>query len=136
MQNSYPTIYATADEQPVAICTGTNDVAGEPVPSGVPTYANCCTIKVRGSSPMIVVFDCLQHGTFGGPGDAYYATGSDDFRGYAWKIPNTDELLAARSEVGLGVWVGDTDELAVGKLVALLPWIDSLMSSLQGSRPP
>ncbi|KZV92289.1 WD40 repeat-like protein [Exidia glandulosa HHB12029] len=94
-QAYYPTIYATFDEYPIAICNGANSLDA----TDSRTYANCCTTK---------------HGSFGGTHDSYYGTGSDDFRGYAWKLPDTQTLVAARQEVDLGTWVADADEKAVG----------------------
>lgn len=48
-----------------------------------------------------------QHGSFGGPGmerDELYSAGSDDFRGYVWKIPRTSELVNNRKEVSADDW--------------------------------
>lgn len=48
-----------------------------------------------------------QHGSFGGPSltsDAYYGAGSDDFRGYVWKVPETSILLEQRREIGVDRW--------------------------------
>lgn len=36
--------------------------------------------------------------------DAYYGAGSDDFRGYVWKIPETPMLLEQRREIGAERW--------------------------------
>ncbi|KAH8114456.1 WD40 repeat-like protein [Phellopilus nigrolimitatus] len=83
----FPTIYSTADPYPLAVCTGRNLPDGTPVPEGERTYSNSCTIK---------------HGSFGGPGlgdDPFYTTGSDDFRGYVWKIPPLSELSEKRRVV-------------------------------------
>ena len=41
-----------------------------------------------------------QHGSFGGMGqeeDGYYGGGSDDFRGYVWKIPTVADLERQRT---------------------------------------
>ncbi|EJC98064.1 WD40 repeat-like protein [Fomitiporia mediterranea MF3/22] len=80
-----PTIYSTADPIPLAVCSGKNFPNGSPVPEGESSYRNTCTIK---------------HGAFGGPAgdteDAYFTTGSDDFRAYVWKIPNLAGLREER----------------------------------------
>ncbi|GBE85301.1 WD40 repeat-like protein [Sparassis latifolia] len=88
----YPVIYSVNDPYPLAICNGRNQPDGTPVPSGVRTYSNTCTIK---------------HGSFGGPGlgdDCYYGAGSDDFCAYIWKIPDTPRLLDGRLEVDPEDW--------------------------------
>ena len=59
-----------------------------------------------------------QHGSFGGPAltsDAYYGAGSDDFRGYVWKIPETPKLLEQRKEINVDRWFLEEDE-TVGML--------------------
>lgn len=33
-----------------------------------------------------------------------YAGGSDDFRGYVWKIPPISQLIAARNEISAAEW--------------------------------
>ncbi|CAL1712958.1 unnamed protein product [Somion occarium] len=91
-----PTIYALMDPHPLAVCSGRNSPDGTPIPEGERTYSNSCTIK---------------HGSFGGPGldgDEYYSAGSDDFRAYVWRIPDTTTLLEARERVGVKEW--DADE--------------------------
>jgi len=53
------------------------------------------------------VFIKEQHGSFGGPSlvsDVYYGAGSDDFRGYVWKIPEAPVLLEQRREIGVDRW--------------------------------
>ena len=55
------------------------------------------------TSDLETLFIEEQHGSFGGPSltsDAYYVMDSDDFRGYAWKIPETSMLLQQRKEIG------------------------------------
>jgi len=92
MLNFYPTIYALNDLHPIAICKSTVLPDGSSIPGGERTYTNTCTIK---------------HGSFGGPSlisDAYYGAGSDDFRGYVWKIPETQMLLEQRKEIGVDQW--------------------------------
>ncbi|KAF9645772.1 WD40 repeat-like protein [Thelephora ganbajun] len=96
--NFYPTIYTLSDPHPIAVCKGTVLPDGSPIPDGERTYANACTIK---------------HGSFGGPSltsDAYYGAGSDDFRGYVWKIPETPMLLEQRKEIGVDRWPLEGDE--------------------------
>ncbi|TFK40763.1 WD40 repeat-like protein [Crucibulum laeve] len=93
MLNYLPTIYALSDPNPVAICSGRNLPDGSPNPPGERTYSNSCTMK---------------HGTFGGPGldtDEYYVAGSDDFRGYIWKIPPLSELIERREELTADNWL-------------------------------
>jgi WD repeat-containing protein 22 len=78
-------VYATSDPYPIAVCSGRRRPDGTPVPPGERTYSSRATIK---------------HISFGGPGldsDIYLSTGSDDFRGYVWKLPPTAELLARRT---------------------------------------
>ncbi|EJD41239.1 hypothetical protein AURDEDRAFT_169627 [Auricularia subglabra TFB-10046 SS5] len=101
-QSYYPTIYALSDEYPFAVCTGKNDLNGVPLMAGSRTYANCCTMK---------------HGSFGGPGDAYFATGSDDFRGYVWRIPDPTECLASRREMGNTSWAEEDADASSVDLV-------------------
>lgn len=58
-------------------------------------------------------FTGRQHGSFGGPSlisDAYYGAGSDDFRGYVWKIPETPGLLEQRKEIDADHWSLEDDE--------------------------
>ena len=52
-------------------------------------------------------FVVFQHGSFGGPGldrDCYYAAGSDDFRAYIWKIPDSRELEQKREKIAYERW--------------------------------
>jgi WD repeat-containing protein 22 len=49
-----------------------------------------------------------QSGAFGGPGmseDILYGAGSDDFRGYVWKIPELSTLLGFRQEISADEWM-------------------------------
>ena len=67
------------------MCSGRCRPDGTPVPPGERTYGSRATIK---------------HISFGGPGldfDNYLSTGSDDFRGYVWKLPPTADLLERRT---------------------------------------
>ena len=57
-------------------------------------YRNSCTIK---------------RGSFGfetQTGNLYYVAGSDDFRGYGWKIPPIDTLRAQRQALAADAWKG------------------------------
>ncbi|KAL1745791.1 WD40-repeat-containing domain protein [Schizophyllum fasciatum] len=73
----YPVIYALSEPAPVAVCNGAE------VPPEQGKYSNSCTMK---------------HGSFSGEAfqGKYYAAGSDDFRGYIWRIPDINELLERR----------------------------------------
>ncbi|KAF8195596.1 WD40 repeat-like protein [Pholiota molesta] len=87
-----PTIYALSDPNPVAVLSGANLPDGTPNPPNQRTYSNSCTMK---------------HGSFGGPGldtDNMFASGSDDFRAYIWKIPPLPQLLAKRQEFSEDQW--------------------------------
>jgi len=67
------------------VCSGRCRPDGTPVPPRERTYSSRATIK---------------HVSFGGPGldsDIYLSTGSDDFRGYVWKLPPTADLLERRT---------------------------------------
>ncbi|VDC01332.1 unnamed protein product [Peniophora sp. CBMAI 1063] len=88
-QHFYPTIYSVGDTAPLAICTGRLFPDGNPPPGGERTYSNNATIK---------------HGSFGGPDGAYYAAGSDDFRGYVWGIPPIRELQEQRQTIDQAEW--------------------------------
>jgi len=49
----------------------------------------------------------MKHGGFGGPGletDDLYVAGSDDFRGYVWKIPPLSVLEEQRKIVSINEW--------------------------------
>lgn len=59
-----------------------------------------------------------QHGSFGGPGlatDEYFSAGSDDFRGYVWKLPDTAELIERRTAVDADNWETRYSPNEVGK---------------------
>ncbi|TFK70950.1 WD40 repeat-like protein [Pluteus cervinus] len=92
MLHYLPTIYALTDPHPIATCSGVNLPDGTPVLPPERTYSNSCTMK---------------HGSFGGPAsdrDVMYSAGSDDFRGYIWKIPPAAELVERRLEVDVDDW--------------------------------
>ena len=49
----------------------------------------------------------IKHGSFGGPGlktDDLYGSGSDDFRGYVWKIPPLSVLEEQRRVFSANEW--------------------------------
>jgi hypothetical protein len=49
--------------------------------------------------------------------DAYYGAGSDDFRGYVWKVPETSMLLEQRKEIDVDRWLLEEDEtVGMGEL--------------------
>ncbi|KAF5382441.1 hypothetical protein D9615_002712 [Tricholomella constricta] len=92
MLHYLPTIYGLSDPNPLAVCSG------KYLPDGTPTsppergYSNSCTIK---------------HGAFGGIGlddDEFYSAGSEDFRGYVWRIPSLSELADRRVEISADDW--------------------------------
>lgn len=67
------------------MCSGRCRPDGTPVLPRERSYSSRATIK---------------HISFGGPGldsDIYLSTGSDDFRGYVWKLPPTADLLERRT---------------------------------------
>ncbi|KAG8214532.1 hypothetical protein J3R82DRAFT_9592 [Butyriboletus roseoflavus] len=51
----------------------------------------------------------MKSGAFGGPGmneeDNFYGAGSDDFRGYVWRIPELSTLLGFRQEINTDEWM-------------------------------
>ncbi|KAF8719093.1 hypothetical protein AX14_011463 [Amanita brunnescens Koide BX004] len=88
----YPTIYTLSDPNPIAVLSGNKLPNGSTVPAGERTYSNSCTMK---------------HGSFGGPAletDDLFVSGSDDFRGYVWKIPPLAELLGEREVISAREW--------------------------------
>ncbi|KAJ6584005.1 WD40 repeat-like protein [Mycena vulgaris] len=92
MLHYFPTIYALADPDPVAVCSAPNLPDGAPIPSGEGYRNSCSTMK---------------QGSFGGPGldaDTLYATGSDDFRAYIWALPPPAELEARRTVISYADW--------------------------------
>ncbi|KAF5340637.1 hypothetical protein D9611_007483 [Ephemerocybe angulata] len=96
-----PTIYTISDPNPIATCSGECLPDGSKVSEGQRTYVNSCTMK---------------HGHFGGPGldsDAFYGAGSDDFRGYLWRIPPTSQLLEQRVEVSPVDWWSEKEQIGV-----------------------
>jgi len=96
----FPTIYTLSDSYPVAVCSGRNLPDGSPSPPDARTFSDSTTMK---------------HGSFGGSslttgGEAYYSSGSDDFRGYLWQIPSLDTLKNERQVIDADDWVnGDGD---------------------------
>ncbi|KAG6915901.1 hypothetical protein DXG01_009368 [Tephrocybe rancida] len=92
MLNFYPTIYGLSDPHPLAVCTGKNHPDGTPVLLPERPYSNSCTIK-NGA-----------FGNFGMNGAEFYGAGSEDFRGYVWKVPSTERLADQRLEVSADDW--------------------------------
>ena len=114
---------------------------GTPVPQSERTYTNACTIKVRyrwhlGYNKVpyfgLLFFGFHQHGSFGGPGldkDIMYTAGSDDFRGYVWKVPPVAELIEKRREIGAREWsAGGVGSNTIGTTI----WRACLLSQLTG----
>ncbi|THH16523.1 hypothetical protein EW146_g4128 [Bondarzewia mesenterica] len=96
-KNAFPVIFSLADPLPLAVCSGHNLPNGTAVPQRTRTFSNCCTIKVL----------IRQHGSFGGPGpdgDGYFSCGSDDFRGYVWKLPSSGALARRRRIIDEEGW--------------------------------
>ncbi|RDB14747.1 DDB1- and CUL4-associated factor 5 [Hypsizygus marmoreus] len=92
MLHYYPTVYGLSDSNPLAVCSGRNLPDGTPVSTNERSYSNSCTIK---------------HGSFGSADlDSHdlYSAGSEDFRGYVWKIPSPAELQEQRIEVSYDDW--------------------------------
>ncbi|GBC00926.1 hypothetical protein RclHR1_04000007 [Rhizophagus clarus] len=71
-----PTLYNVSDERP--LCTFSSEYDYETQIG----YKNDCTFK---------------QGYFGGPDGDYFLCGSDDFRVYVWKVPDTDTMINERS---------------------------------------
>ncbi|KAL4263274.1 hypothetical protein AB1N83_004308 [Pleurotus pulmonarius] len=90
--NHLPTLYSLHESQPIATFSGSLLPDGSPVPSNQRTYCNTCTIK---------------HGSFGSMGfesDGFYSAGSDDFRGYLWKVPGVAHLVNQRRQIKEREW--------------------------------
>ncbi|KAN0129519.1 WD40 repeat-like protein [Lactarius tabidus] len=90
-----PTIYSLSDPYPLAVCSGRNLPDGSISPMDARTFSDSTTMK---------------HGSFGGSalvtgGEAYYSSGSDDFRGYLWKIPALETLENERQILGADDWL-------------------------------
>ncbi|KAH7915613.1 WD40 repeat-like protein [Hygrophoropsis aurantiaca] len=94
MLHYFPTIYSLSDPNPLAVCNGKNHPDGGavcPTP-GERTYSNSCTMKSGAFGNQ-----CLQD-------EPLYATGSDDFRGYVWKLPPLIDLSANRKVISADEW--------------------------------
>lgn len=94
-----PTVYTLSDPYPVAVCSGRNLPDGSSSPTDARTFSDSTTMK---------------HGSFGGSalvtgGEAYYSSGSDDFRGYLWKIPALETLENERQIIGADDWLNGED---------------------------
>ncbi|KAI9464962.1 WD40 repeat-like protein [Lactarius psammicola] len=99
----HPTMYSLTDPYPVAVCSGRNLPDGSSSPPDARTFSDSTTMK---------------HGSFGGSalvtgGEAYYASGSDDFRGYLWKIPALETLENERQIIGADDWLNGGEDGAV-----------------------
>ncbi|KAH9991247.1 WD40 repeat-like protein [Russula vinacea] len=95
-----PTIYTLSDSYPVAVCSGRNLPDGSPCPADARTFSDSTTMK---------------HGSFGGSalitgGEAYYSSGSDDFRGYLWQIPSSTTLENERQIIGADDWLNGNED--------------------------
>ena len=60
-----------------------------------------------------------QHGHFGNLGcmnsDSFYGGGSDDFRGYVWRVPPVSQLQEQRTEISSEDWLaGDRSDETIG----------------------
>ncbi|KAH9065241.1 WD40 repeat-like protein [Lactarius vividus] len=98
-----PTMYSLTDPYPIAVCSGRNLPDGSPSPEEARTFSDSTTMK---------------HGSFGGSalvtgGEAYYSSGSDDFRGYLWKIPALETLENERQVIGADDWLNGGEDGAV-----------------------
>ncbi|KAG6872016.1 hypothetical protein C0995_013894 [Termitomyces sp. Mi166 len=92
MLNFLSTIYGLSDPIPLAVCSGTKHPDGTPVLPPERGYSNSCTIKNGAFS------------SFGLNSDEFYCAGSEDFRGYMWKVPMVDQLVDRRIEVSADDW--------------------------------
>ncbi|KAG8833148.1 hypothetical protein FRC17_011268 [Serendipita sp. 399] len=100
-QGHFPTVYSLTDPYPIAVCTAERLPSGEPVKPTDRTYRNSCTIKhVSFGGPLSSsIPNSLDDAAFSPESDQYLATGSDDFRGYVWRLPSTSYLMAKREEM-------------------------------------
>jgi DDB1- and CUL4-associated factor 5 len=73
--------------------------------------------KCQGNLPIL-----LQHGSFGGFGlayDEFFSAGSDDFRGYVWKLPSVTQLTESRLEVDADDWADKAKPKDLGEMYRL-----------------
>ncbi|KAG8789679.1 hypothetical protein FRC15_003748 [Serendipita sp. 397] len=100
-QGHFPTVYTLSDPYPIAVCTAERLPSGEAVKPTERTYRNSCTIKhvSFGGPPPSFIPNSASDTLFSPESDQYLATGSDDFRGYVWRIPSSSYLLAKREEM-------------------------------------
>ncbi|KAI0260688.1 WD40 repeat-like protein [Gloeopeniophorella convolvens] len=96
----FPTVYSLNDPYPIAVCSGRNLPDGSPSPPDERTFADSTTMK---------------HGSFGGSalttgGETYYSSGSDDFRGYLWKVPSLEALGDERQEIAADEWLNGGED--------------------------
>jgi len=102
----HPILYAVGNPEPLATMSSLDvhpelnpclqDTTGPP--GAGPGYRNSCTVK-RGS-----------FGLESQTGHLYYTTGSDDFRGYGWRIPPMEELVAQRESISQTEWTQDAEK--------------------------
>jgi DDB1- and CUL4-associated factor 5 len=94
-------VYSISDPYPIAVCTATHLPSGEKIGPNERTYANGCTIKhvSFGGPPSVSPSNFSSDLTPSTNTDQYLATGSDDFRGYVWRIPPTSYLMENRKEI-------------------------------------
>ena len=90
-QHSYPTIYAINDENPLAILTADLTSTGESIKKDERTYSTTCTTK---------------HSSFE---NGWFATGSDDFKGYGWKVPPNDYLKSKRKFIDCHTFIDNNN---------------------------
>ncbi|KIY46733.1 WD40 repeat-like protein, partial [Fistulina hepatica ATCC 64428] len=110
-QGFYPVIYPMNDDFPLAILTGTMLPDGTPPPPEEGRYANACTMKSS---------------SFGGPGldeDIYFVAGSDDFRGYVYRLPESADLIEACQHFSREEWEAQAESATVGESL-ISPFFD------------
>lgn len=60
--------------------------------------------------------------------DNFYGAGSDDFRGYVWKMPELGTLSALRQEINADEWMSHEWTDVCGKLINSLNVISLYLS--------
>ena len=61
--------------------------------------------------------------------DDYFSSGSDDFRGYVWKIPDTAEITDRRQKVSLDNWSAHDSSYDIG-MVLFAPMLHTRLMSI------